>query len=285
MMVQPKRRRHRLSIAIPSSLVSEIPHLREKTGIIGHIGRAAAIFRVDDIYIYRDRPDESRLIGLILSYMETPQYLRRLMFGMMAELRYVGILPPLRTPHHPLRKRAEELEEGEIREGLILSSVRDSYLVDVGVDKPIRVRGKPPSQTGRATVRIIKTGSNPEGIFIDREEVETYWGFKIHQYRGGIGRLALEGGFDLAIATSKYGVPYPIVEGQLRESWRRSRRILIAFGSPRRGLKELLRGEGLTLEEAFHYTINTIPNQGCETIRTEEAIYATLALLNLLEAE
>ena len=71
----------------------------------------------------------------------------------------------------------------------------------------------------------------------------------------------------------------------MRESWRRSRRILIAFGSPRRGLKELLRGEGLTLEEAFHYTINTIPNQGCETIRTEEAIYATLALLNLLEAE
>ncbi|HDI53283.1 MAG TPA: hypothetical protein ENF89_03915, partial [Candidatus Bathyarchaeota archaeon] len=108
-MAQPPRRKHRLSIAIPSSLVSEIPHLREKTATIGHIGRAAALFRVDDIYIYRDRPDESRLIGLILRYMETPQYLRRLMFGMMAELRYVGILPPLRTPHHPLRKKAEEL--------------------------------------------------------------------------------------------------------------------------------------------------------------------------------
>jgi len=283
-MAQPPRRKHRLSIAIPSSLVSEIPHLREKTATIGHIGRAAALFRVDDIYIYRDRPDESRLIGLILRYMETPQYLRRLMFGMMAELRYVGILPPLRTPHHPLRKKAEELEPGEVREGLVLSSVRDAYLVDIGVDKPIRVRGRPPSPTGRATVRIIKSGSQPEGIFIDREEVEIYWGFEIHQYRRGVGRLAVEGGFDLAIATSRYGVPYPIVEGQLRESWRRSRRILIAFGSPRRGLKELLKGEGLTLEEAFHYTINTIPNQGCETVRTEEAVYATLALINLLEA-
>jgi hypothetical protein len=285
MMVLPPRRRTKLSIAIPSSLVSEIPHFREKTAVIGLLGRAAAVFRVDDIYIYRDRPDEGRLIGAILRYMETPQYLRRLMFGMRAELRYVGILPPLRTPHHPLRKKAEELKPGEVREGLVLSSVRDAYLVDVGVDKPIRVRGRPPSPIGRVTVRIIQSDREPEGVFIGKEEVEIYWGFEIHRYKGGIGRLAMEGGFDLAIATSRYGVPYPVVEGQLRESWRRSRRILVAFGSPRRGLRELLKAEGLTLKEAFHFTINTIPNQGCETVRTEEAVFATLALLNLLEAE
>jgi len=28
--------------------------------------------------------------------------------------------------------------------------------------------------------------------------------------------------------------------------------------------------------------VNTIPQQGCETVRTEEAVYATLAILNLL---
>jgi len=283
-MNQPPRRKSRLAVAIPSSLVSEIPHLREKTAVIGLVGRAAALFRVDDIYIYRDRPDESHLIGIILRYLETPQYLRRLMFGMRGELRYVGILPPLRTPHHPLRKKAEELEPGEVREGLVLSSVGGVHLVDVGVDKPIRVGGRPPSPTGRATVRIIKAGTEPEGVFIGREEVEIYWGFEIHQYRGGVGRLAMEGGFDLAIATSRYGVPYPVVEGQLRGRWRRSRNILVAFGSPRRGLRELLRAEGLTLEEAFHLTVNTIPHQGCETVRTEEALLATLSLLNLLEA-
>ena len=59
-------------MAIPSSLVSEVPHLREKTSSIGNIGRAAALFRVDDIYIYPDDPDEAQLIRLILSYMETP---------------------------------------------------------------------------------------------------------------------------------------------------------------------------------------------------------------------
>lgn len=281
-MVLPPRRKTRLSIAIPSSLVSEIPHLREKTAIIGLIGRAAAVFRVDDIYIYRDRPDEGRLIGIILRYMETPQYLRRLMFGMRGELRYVGILPPLRTPHHPLRKRAEELESGEVREGLVLSRVTDAYLVDVGVDRPIRVVGRPPSPIGRATVRIIKSGGEPEGVFIGREEVETYWGFKIHQYGGGVGELAMKGDFDLAIATSRYGISYQLVEKQLRESWRRCRDVLVAFGSPRKGLRELLRGEGFSLKEAFHFTINTIPNQGCETVRTEEAVFSTLTLLNLL---
>jgi hypothetical protein len=31
--------------------------------------------------------------------------------------------------------------------------------------------------------------------------------------------------------------------------------------------------------------INTIPHQGTETVRTEEAVFATLALLNLVRLE
>ncbi|NIU85482.1 MAG: RNA-binding protein, partial [Candidatus Thorarchaeota archaeon] len=48
------KRNHEISAAIPSSLVAEISHLREKTSIIGQIGRASAIFRVNHIYIYKD---------------------------------------------------------------------------------------------------------------------------------------------------------------------------------------------------------------------------------------
>ena len=39
----------KLSIAIPASVVSDTPHLREKTSKIGLVGRAVAIFRVDEI--------------------------------------------------------------------------------------------------------------------------------------------------------------------------------------------------------------------------------------------
>ncbi|MEM3041668.1 MAG: putative RNA uridine N3 methyltransferase, partial [Nitrososphaerota archaeon] len=93
------KRRCKISVAVPASLVSDVPHLREKTFKIGLIGRALAIFRIDEAIIFRDAPhrDQSREINLlasILSYMETPQYLRKKLFKISPELRYAGILPP-----------------------------------------------------------------------------------------------------------------------------------------------------------------------------------------------
>jgi len=90
-----------LSIAIPASLISDVPHLREKTNRIGMIGRALAIFRVDEVIIYLDRTNENQqhdaeLISTILSYMETPQYLRKRLFPIMSSLKYASVLPPLR---------------------------------------------------------------------------------------------------------------------------------------------------------------------------------------------
>ena len=84
--------RRELSIAIPASLVSDIPHLREKTLRIGLIGRAAAIFGVEEIIVFSDvsKRDQRRdidLIVTILSYMETPQYLRKRLFKIRLELR------------------------------------------------------------------------------------------------------------------------------------------------------------------------------------------------------
>jgi len=56
----------------------------------------------------------------------------------------------------------------------------------------------------------------------------------------------------------------------------------VAFGSPSRGLQEIVAQENLSLDKLADYTINTITNQGTETVRTEEAIYASLALLNTI---
>ena len=94
--------RKKLAIAIPASVISDTPHLREKTSKIGLIGRAAAIFRVDEIIVY---PDNSRkgkqrreadLTALLLAYLETPQYLRKRLFKLDPQLQFAGILPPLR---------------------------------------------------------------------------------------------------------------------------------------------------------------------------------------------
>ena len=280
--LNPKRRASNLSIAVPSSLVSEIPHLREKTYAVGQIGRAAAIFRVDDIYIYPDSPSEAPLIRLILSYMETPQYLRKHLFGRRPELEFAGILPPLRTASHPVESRAFKLRVGDVREGVVLSSSKEGFVVDVGVEKPLLASGKGPSKGGRATVEITATEPGLKGVFIGRKDVEVYWGYGVHMVSRRLGDMALGGEFDLSIATSKLGAHFNNIEGRIRSKWNTSKSILIAFGSPRSGLKEILSKEKLTLDETFQFIVNTIPEQGCETVRTEEAVYATLAIFNLI---
>ena len=57
--------------------------------------------------------------------------------------------------------------------------------------------------------------------------------------------------------------------------------VIILFGSPSAGLYEILELEGLNLDEIADFVVNTIPLQGVETVRTEEAVYASLAIFNL----
>lgn len=88
-----------VSIAVPASFVSDIPHLREKTVKNNLPARAAAIFRIDEIVLFPDllgtnQNRDINLITTILSYVETPQYLRKHLFKIKPELRYAGILPP-----------------------------------------------------------------------------------------------------------------------------------------------------------------------------------------------
>ncbi len=277
------RRLRRLSVALPSSMVSELGHLRQKTEVVGQVARSASIFRVDEVVVYRDEPDESSLIRTLLSYVETPQYLRRYLFGVRPELKYAGVLPPLRTPHHPLGNRVGDLEVGEHREGVVVNEEAGECLVDIGVDTTLRAAGRVPSKGSRVTVRI--TGKSPglRGVFAKQGEVDQYWGYRIRVAKTGLAGMAGDGGYGLMIATSRTGTPYKDAVEALSKEWLGAESILVAFGSPRRGIDEILRREGGSVGDVFRFNINTIPGQGCETVRTEEALHATLAVLNLIE--
>ena len=278
-------REKRISIAIPASVVSDTPHLREKTSKIGLIGRAAAIFRVDEIIIYQDnlkidQTVEMNLIALLLSYMEAPQYLRKRLFKIQPELQFAGILPPLRTPHHPLDKQMKQLKVGEYREGITLSKTGESMLVDIGVEQPALIRDRQIPVNKRVTVKITKIERQVEAELANQEDITTYWGYSVAEEKSSLGKLVKGKHFYLTIATSKYGHPFAKVAEEIADRWRDSRSILIVFGAPTRGLNEIARYEGLGLNDIFDYVVNTIPLQGTETVRTEEALIATLAILN-----
>ena len=57
--------------------------------------------------------------------------------------------------------------------------------------------------------------------------------------------------------------------------------VLVAFGAPTQGLYDIARNAGFFLEEIVDFVVNTVPKQGTETVRTEEAIFASLAILNM----
>ncbi len=278
----PKRK---ISIAVPASIISDVPHLRDKTLKVGLIGRAAAIFRVDEIIVYSDNPrvnqtSDMGLVAALLSYMNTPQYLRKKLFRLRPELRYAGVLPPLRTPHHPLNRLMKNLEVGEYREGVTLSKTKNCVLVDIGIEKPATILGTQLPTGMRVTVRVTKVDRRVEAELVQPDEILEYWGYRVTAEKLPFGQIVKTKSFDLTIATSKYGVPLVNVAEGIAERWRKADRILLAFGAPIHGLYEIVKCEGLNLEEIVDFVVNTIPKQGTETIRIEEAVTASLAILN-----
>ena len=275
-----------LSIAIPASVVSDTPHLREKTSKIGFIGRAAAIYRVNKVVIYPDdlRTNQKKEIDLItklLTYMETPQYLRKRLFELSPDLQFAGILPPLRTAHHPLNRNGRNLKVGEYREGVALSKIRQGTLVDIGVEQPALARNADMNVGKRVTVKIVKPGSPAEVEPADHDEISSYWGYTVSVEKHSFGQMVKSGDFDLTVATSKYGSPFAGLKERLAEKWKAADRVAVIFGAPTAGLNEIAASEGLKLEQVADFVVNTIPCQGTETVRTEEAVFASLAVLSV----
>jgi predicted SPOUT superfamily RNA methylase MTH1 len=273
----------KLIIAIPASVISDTPHLREKTSKIGLIGRAAAIYRVNEIIVYPDNPKAKQhgdmaLIATLLAYMETPQYLRKRLFKLEPQLQFAGILPPLRTPHHPLNRKAADLKHGEFREGVVLSRTGEGVLVDIGVEKPALLRESKAPVGERLTVKIVKGAERVEVEKADRAEVPVYWGYQVSADKNSFSEVVQKGRYDLTVGTSKFGSRFQDVADSLAERWAKASSVLLAFGAPARGLFEIVRDEGANLNALVDFVVNTIPCQGTETVRTEEALLASLAV-------
>jgi methyltransferase len=274
--------RNFISIAVPASMVAEINNLRDKTIVLGQLGRAAAIYRVDQIIIYKDQPDESLLMKYILGYLETPQYLRKDIFEFRPELQYVGTLPPLRTPHHPTEEKLTEVSIGDYREGVVVGGSDFNYLVDIGLDVKINVRGKPPLKGTRVTIEVMQIEPVFSGRRVKKKDIPDYWGYDLRGHNRWLSELVYSPEWDVKIATSKKGEPFNCLDSKLTQDLEDAEKTLIVFGSYKEGVNEIIEREGRKAVEMFDYILNMIPNQGTETVRTEEAVISTLAILNTI---
>ncbi len=284
MVWPPPRREPSLAIALPASLTSDLSHLREKTVKAGIIGRVAAVFRVDEILIYLDKHGaeaEGELLCQLLRYLDTPQYLRKRIFPISPFLKYAGLLPPLKAPHHTVESEIERISREHFREGVVVKSGRRGSLVDIGLGSLFFLsKSLPVGQ--RITVRVVKRKGSIKVRLVSRNDVNVYWGYKAVFTGKGLFETVKDCGADVVIATSKYGVPIYDVALDLCERMRNCNKVLVLFGSPYEGLFEIVKRERRRLEELADFIVNTIPLQGTETVRTEEAVFATLSILNVL---
>ena len=272
-----------ISVLLPASLVADSSDLRQITLKVGMTGRALAIFRVDRVCIYNDddprvkhQEEQARIIKSLLSYIETPQYLRKILFPRSDELRYAGLLYPLRTPNHPLQD--EKNREGDYREGVVIESGERSIL-ELGLPEKGVFNGKLPLKQ-RLTLRLGgRFGNFIQVTPLAREEIPEYWGFSItHAKSLSEGLKAVDS--DYYIGTSRRGQNLYEAVQAIKSSKPRS--VAVAFGGPYAGLFEICERQGVDALELFDVVINVVPNQGTATVRTEEALVAALSLLNAL---
>ena len=268
-----------------------------RTVLVGRIARAAAIFRVGEIVVYPDRGrgrqvGERRFISLLLEYLDTPQYLRKHLFPRRPELRYAGLLPPLRTPHHPTEGRMSRLRGGEVREGYVFRRGGGLW-VDVGVERPLPLLTPPAPRRmpGRVTV-CLEVGGGEVVARLSSPPAGVYWGFRVvnvglslvglvRRFRGG---RVKGGGGGLVVATSRWGVPVWEVWEEFGERLVECRRVLVLFGGPREGLREIAARVGADLSSLADMVVNVVPGQGVATVRTVEAVEAAMAVLRVAEA-
>ncbi len=267
----------KLSIAIPDSSVSdESTHLGKSTKI-SLIARACAIFRVQTVYIYHERSgsySDRSLIRTILKYLETPQYLRRGLFQRISELRFAGSLSPLKIPHHIYTSDSHKIEAGDMREGMIVYA-KGRKFVDVGLDQLIPYFGE--DSVGKRITMQFKTGY-PQLLAkqISRNEIKQYWGYEVKESANL--HTLLSGWSSNVILTSIKGKPIHKTQKYFEEI--SNNLVLVVFGSPERGIHEIL---GVSVKEIpKSQSLNFFPEQATETVRLEEAILGTLAILNVL---
>jgi methyltransferase len=262
----------RLAVSIPATVLEEKGTLRDRTTKVGAVARSCAVYGVDVIELFG--AGDSAFIKKVLEYLETPQYLRRRLFPLDDDLAFAGALPPLRIPSHKPRLPAGKVRAGEIRDGV----VNDDGTVDIGLDFAPKLKGG--ARPGaRVTVKLVSV-SPPLAVMVSRQESGEYWGYAVEAK--ATETVTSDERFDFKVATSRLGRPLGESLPAIRSSLRTSKGVKLIFGSPSRGLFDIW-GPGLPAK--VDLVANLFPEQRVETVRTEEAIDAALALINFLSAE
>ena len=296
-------RNYTLSVALPGSILENAQSPELRTYLAGQVARALVIFNVDEVVIFDESPkkivrndefkgstkatDPNILFARILQYLECPQYLRKYFFPVHQDLKYAGLLNPLDCPHHMRMDDIMPYREGVTLERPVKKG--EGSFVNIGMRKELKLDKhlKPgirvtvemePNDTDTFDKKKYLKGKSVSPA-TPREKSGIYWCYSVrlaNSFGAVFTQSPYSKGYDLIIGTSKRGKP---VEELELSSYKHG---LIVFGGLK-GLEQSLESDenlmGSEVEQLFDHYINSCPNQGSRTIRTEEAILVTLSSL------
>lgn len=315
-MYQPTNPRPQtLSIAVPTSLLSNAKRkLDLRTQLVGNLSRALAVFCVDEIVLFDDTPsaehginsndnvntnettafsNPAHFMAHLLSYQETPPFMRNRLFPMHPNLAMAGVLPSLDIPSHLRRE-----DWCEYREGIVVRVTHQGSYVDCGLEQQRILHGTEIPVKTRVTLRLVDDddGNNynngisqqaeAQAVAPDTPRTESgyYWGYNV-RHASSLSAVftesPYESGYDLSIGTSERGHALSTITAKLPQRWKH---MILVFGGVA-GLEdaaahdpELGRvGVGReNVSELFDYWVDLCPGQGSRTIRTEEAVWMGL---------
>jgi predicted SPOUT superfamily RNA methylase MTH1 len=278
-----------VSVLVPSSLTRETDDKREATRKVGYVARAATIFRVDRLTVFPDPAGEGAsddgFVETVLRYAATPPELRKEVWGTRDELEYAGVLPPLRVRS---QTGSGPESSGSSRQGIVTEVGADGRVrVNCGLQHPLSLPVPPSMATPREGERVTVRVSSREPVRAKLLGVSPGYVVDTTDLDSALTRPDA----GLTIAASRHG--RRLTPGRLDELGEQSRvdgspSYTVAFGAPERGLPAIVETSVERVREdsetgRFDLWLNTVPDQGSEVVRTEEAVIATLACLNLTE--
>ncbi|KAF4438145.1 hypothetical protein FACUT_5196 [Fusarium acutatum] len=294
-----------ISVAIPSSILSDLASADQRMNQPARIARALAAFSVDEVVVFDDSPlatrprhtdtnsytgdtDPCHFLTHILTYLEAPPFMRKALFPLHPNLRLTAMLPTLDMPHHPNPKDWISYREGIVIPGD--TSTGSGSLVEVGLGEPVEIEAKIPPKT-RITLKFSEDETQyPEPVHpaAPRTEGGYYWGYNVRRassLSNVFTESPYENGYDVSIGTSERGVPASRVFPPSKRV--NFNHLIIVFGGPR-GLEFAAMNDeelssmdiqGPRTKELFDHWVNVLPGQGCRNIRTDEAVFIALATL------
>jgi methyltransferase len=278
-----------------------------------------AVFCVDEIVVFEDGQlpssksanaygakeetsytavtDPSHFLSHVLSYLETPPYLRKALFPMHPNLRTAGTLPSLDMPHH-----SRAIEQCDYREGVTVEvkdgNTSSGTLVDVGLPTKRLVRDVPIPPNTRVTLKLERQSDSAEAVAptTPREEAGYYWGYTVRRCNSlsaVFTECPFDDGYDVSFGTSERGGDVSQVP-KIHIPPSSPFHILVVFGGVA-GLEAAakadheLHAKGIdsgNIGDLFDHWVNILPGQGSRTIRTEEAVWVGLmALRNVVKTD